>query len=225
MSIAKLYILTHGQGSAYEQYPVLIDPKNVPEAFTDERDAFYKELAKSLGIELLPGDEPPADPTDFDDFALTGPIAVGDIPTFGKALRELTLDVPTYNGRLYPNEVANDTKPEWGEPEKSILLLESDGVRIVLGSKDIDDYDVPDVQIERQPAGWAIFIHPIGGYDAVGYFYILDDGRTFFDKEYWADDEDEGFRLIEINEKLEDVVPELASHDTLPPKEAPKPGT
>ena len=51
------------------------------------------------------------------------------------------------------------------------------------GTHDYDDYDKPDLLIERRPVGWAIFLHPLGGGDPVGVIYFLDDGRSFFREE------------------------------------------
>lgn len=65
-------------------------------------------------------------------------------------------------------------------PETAILVkVLSDGLRIVLGTDDVHDYEAPDVLIERRTNGWAIFLHPIGGSDPSGYIYMLDDGRSF----------------------------------------------
>jgi len=98
-------------------------------------------------------------------------------------LQELKLVVPTYNARCFANEVERGEKQEFGEPFVHVLVREADGVRIVLGSHDFSDNDKPDIQIERQPNGWAIFLHPVGGGDPCGYAYFLDDGRSFLVKE------------------------------------------
>jgi hypothetical protein len=65
-----------------------------------------------------------------------------------------------------------------------VLIREADGVRIVLGTHDYEDYEKPDIYIERRPNGWAIFLHPLGGSDPSGFVYFLDDGRSFLAKEF-----------------------------------------
>ncbi len=97
-------------------------------------------------------------------------------------LQELKLLVPTYNAEGFPDEVAKDEMPEFGEPLVPVLIREADGVRIVLGTHDYD-CETPDIQIERRPNGWAIFLHPLGGSDPSGYVYFLDDGRSFLSPE------------------------------------------
>jgi hypothetical protein len=47
-----------------------------------------------------------------------------------------------------------------------------------MGTHDWRDNDKPDIQIERRPHGWAIFINPDAG-DTVAYVYILDSGETY----------------------------------------------
>lgn len=87
--------------------------------------------------------------------------------------------VTTYNADLFPNEVEIGRMPEFGPPRLPVLIHQVDGLRILLGTHDLDDFSKPDIQIERQPNGWVIFLHPVGGSDASGYVYILDDGRSF----------------------------------------------
>lgn len=60
-----------------------------------------------------------------------------------------------------------------------VLIYREAGVRIVLGTHDDGQLDKPDIQIERRPNGWAIFLHPIGGGDPSGIVFFLDDGRSF----------------------------------------------
>ena len=98
-------------------------------------------------------------------------------------VKELKLIVPTYNANLFPVEVAQHTMPEFGKPYKAILIREAEGVRIMLGTHDSNDVDKPDVQIERQPNGWAVFLHPLGGSDSCGKVYFRDDGHSYFLKE------------------------------------------
>lgn len=94
-------------------------------------------------------------------------------------MKELKLLVPTYNASLFAKQVAAGILPEFGPPNVPVIIRQSDGVRIVLGSHDFNELNVPDVQIERRPRGWAIFLHPLGGSDACAYIYFLDDGRSF----------------------------------------------
>jgi len=96
---------------------------------------------------------------------------------------ELKLSVPTYNNDLFADDVDQGAKPEFGDPRAAVLVREAGGVRIVLGTHDFEDMSKPDVQIERQPNGWMIFLHPLGGTDPSGYVYFLDDGRSFVKQE------------------------------------------
>jgi hypothetical protein len=92
---------------------------------------------------------------------------------------ELKLYAPTYNrGEFRATEPAEDL-PEFGEPSVPVVVRDADGVRIVLGSHDYWAKDMPDVQIERRPGGWAIFLHPVGGSDPSGYVYFLDNGLSY----------------------------------------------
>src|SRR5258707_12254861 len=91
---------------------------------------------------------------------------------------ELKLLVPTYYGDTdgKPDFAA---KSEFEEPSVPVLIHAADGVRVVLGTHDFEGSEKPDVQIERRPQGWAIFLHPVGGGDTTGLVYFLDDGRSF----------------------------------------------
>jgi hypothetical protein len=91
--------------------------------------------------------------------------------------------VPTYNGTTYPADVESGAKPEYTAPENPITIAYDNGLRLVLGAVEAGDMTKPDIQVERQPGRWVIFIHPEGGGDPVGYLYIMDDGRSFFQKE------------------------------------------
>jgi hypothetical protein len=101
-----------------------------------------------------------------------------------RKLLEMKLLVPTYNGNLYGDAVTRNEKPEFGEPNVPMLIREADGARIVLGTHEYADYDAPDVQIERQPKGWAFFLRPLGGSDPCGYMYFRDDGQSYFRPEF-----------------------------------------
>jgi hypothetical protein len=92
---------------------------------------------------------------------------------------EMKLYAPTYNhGEFRTGELPDDVA-EFGDPQVPVVVRDADGIRIVLGSHDYWAKDVPDVQIERRPGGWAIFLHPVGGSDASGYAYFLDNGLSY----------------------------------------------
>jgi hypothetical protein len=92
---------------------------------------------------------------------------------------ELLLRVPTYHGAVVAGGSGDPQREDFDEPYAPVLVRDADGVRILLGSHDDADVDRPDVQIERRPRGWAIFLHPVGGSDPSGYVYFLDDGRSY----------------------------------------------
>jgi hypothetical protein len=92
---------------------------------------------------------------------------------------ELKLLVPTYYGAANCETERFPGKEEFDEPNVPMLIREAEGVRVVLGSHDFEDLSKPDVQIERRPNGWAIFLHPVPGGDPSGLVYFLDDGRSF----------------------------------------------
>ncbi len=94
-------------------------------------------------------------------------------------MEEFRLNVPTYNANLFPAQVAAGNLPEFGPPYVPVVIREAEGIRIVLGSNDYDDMHAPDIQIERRPRGWAIFLRPVGGGDVSGFVYFVDDGRSF----------------------------------------------
>lgn len=92
-------------------------------------------------------------------------------------VRQFQLVVPTYYGTA--QAMFEMEKEEFDDPYAPVLIHEADGVRVVLGTHDYNDMDKPDIQIERRPNGWAIFLHPLGGGDPSGYVYFLDDGRSY----------------------------------------------
>ncbi len=93
-------------------------------------------------------------------------------------LKTLKLKVPTYNANYFPREVEEGTKQEFGKPLVPVVIHSADGVRVVLGTHRYMDCDKPDIMIERQPNGWVIFLHSVGGGDPCGYVYFLDDGAV-----------------------------------------------
>ncbi|MCI0640762.1 MAG: hypothetical protein L0Y70_16945 [Gemmataceae bacterium] len=94
------------------------------------------------------------------------------------------MSVPTYVG-AQPHEEKVDW-PDFAQPMVPVLVHEFEGVRVIMGSHDRINQDQPDLQIERRPHGWAIFIHPNGG-DPVACIYILDNGRTFLIPEKYTE--------------------------------------
>lgn len=100
----------------------------------------------------------------------------------GQRIKQLKLMVPTYNYSKFPGEVDRGELEEFGAPKLPVLVREAEGVRIVLGSHDYEAM-TPDVQIERQPDGWMIFLHPCAGSDACGYLFFMDNGQSYLKKE------------------------------------------
>ena len=99
-------------------------------------------------------------------------------------MRELRLRVPTYNYQLHCREVDRGTMPEFGGPLSAVVVYRDMGIRVVLGSFDRANMRSPDVQIERQPHGWVVFIHPLGGSDPSACVFMRDDGQSFVVPEY-----------------------------------------
>lgn len=64
-----------------------------------------------------------------------------------------------------------------------VVIREADSLRIVLGTHNYDEAKAPDIEIERQPNGWVVFLHPLGGGDLCGCLYFRDDGRNYFQME------------------------------------------
>jgi hypothetical protein len=93
--------------------------------------------------------------------------------------QRLLLTVPTYIGHQVGLPLPS---MEYAEPKAALVAYEDRGVRVVLGSHDPED-PMPDVQIERRPNGWAIFLHPLGGSDPCAHVYFHDDGRSWLLKE------------------------------------------
>lgn len=94
-------------------------------------------------------------------------------------MQQLRLRVPTYNANLFPTQIGTGSMPEFGPPHIPVVIHPAEGIRIVLGSYDSAEWSRPEVQIERQPNGWVIFLRPVGGGDASGLVYLLEDGRSF----------------------------------------------
>jgi hypothetical protein len=138
-------------------------------------------------------------------------------------LKRLELSVPTYYGSVAEKLAKELGLPEFGEPVVPVLVHEAEGVRIILGTHDYDDLRKPDIQIERRPNGWAIFLHPEPGGDASGFVYFLDDGRSFVLPEHgpnpieMLDRGDEPPEIDEVDGPVPDVItqdhPELGRDD------------
>jgi hypothetical protein len=92
-------------------------------------------------------------------------------------MRELKIYAPTYFGETAGYKTG--AKPEFGNPRVPVLIRAADGAMIVLGAHQYAVGKAPDIQIERRPNGWAIFLQPIAGGDSSGHLYFLDDGRSF----------------------------------------------
>lgn len=101
---------------------------------------------------------------------------------------KITAAVPTYYGSN-PNR---GRLPEYGQPVVPVLVQEVSGIRLVLGTHDANADDVSDVQVERRPRGWVVFLQHRGG-DQCGYVYFLDDGRVVLRHERLASP-----RIIEV---------------------------
>ena len=93
------------------------------------------------------------------------------------------LAVPTYVASQ-PHGDETDW-PDFAEPSVPVAIHETGGIRVIMGTHDWKDNDKPDIQIERRPHGWAVFINPDDG-DTVAYIYILDTGETYLVAEEWA---------------------------------------
>ncbi|HEV3144123.1 MAG TPA: hypothetical protein VGZ47_09590 [Gemmataceae bacterium] len=111
-------------------------------------------------------------------------------------MQELKLMVPTYYGRAIADHPGEMEGEDFGEPVVPILIHEADGIRILLGSH-CRDTEAPDVQIERRPNGWVIFLHPLPG-DEAGYVCFLDNGASMVIPET-------GNEALEIIDSFEDV--------------------
>src|SRR5262245_260057 len=86
------------------------------------------------------------------------------------------LVVPTYVASQ-PHDQNGDW-PDFAEPNVPVAVHEAEGIRVIMGTHDWKDNDKPDIQIERRPHGWAVFINPNAG-DTAAYVYILDSGETY----------------------------------------------
>jgi hypothetical protein len=132
-------------------------------------------------------------------------------------MQELKLTVPTYVANMPRKPTETNHPGDFGSPYVPVLIHQAEGVRIVLGTHNYEDYDRPDVQIERRPNGWAIFLHPSAG-DPCGYVYFLDDGRSFLVPE-WGDGAIEVLAVHEDVPELDrpQANPQIAEREVEPP--------
>ena len=109
------------------------------------------------------------------------------------------LMVPTYYGaaQVAPNFFPDNE--EYDEPRVPVLIHDAEGVRLVLGARELQDLNKPDIQIERRPNGWAVFLRPVSSGDTGVYVFFLDDGRTFLVPDGHSSEQ------IEVLEDCEDV--------------------
>lgn len=91
--------------------------------------------------------------------------------------------VPTYHAAWRPVEVERKQCSEYGSPHVALVARREDGLRVVLGTHDLEDGDSPDVLIERQPNGWIIVVRPPCTGDATAYVHMRDDGHVFLQPE------------------------------------------
>lgn len=147
-------------------------------------------------------------------------------------MEQFEMLVPTYYGMMYAKMDPHENKEDFGEPNVPVLIHHAEGVRVVLGTHDAEDMAKPDIQIERRPNGWAIFLHPIGG-STSGLVYFLDDGRSYLVPDGLPNEE---IRFVQFTEEvpliddpsIREVLPEpdvitepsaevVAPHDDIPP--------
>jgi hypothetical protein len=114
-------------------------------------------------------------------------------------MEQFEMLVPTYYGMMYAKIDPHQNKEDFGEPVVPVLIRHAEGVRVVLGTHDFEDMTQPDIQIERRPQGWAIFLHPNGGGDASGMVYFLDDGRSYILPDGLPSDE---IRFVQFQEEI-----------------------
>jgi hypothetical protein len=130
-------------------------------------------------------------------------------------MAELKLQVPTYNGNRFPEDVEAGRIKEYGEPLVPVAIYEEAGLRVVMGTHEYDnDPRKPDIVIERQPAAWAIFLHPDAG-DESAYLYIHDNGHTYLVPEHYYP----SVPPFSVVDRLRDIPGLCAPADDLPPNQ------
>lgn len=90
---------------------------------------------------------------------------------------KLRVTIPTYSGHRNA-ELATNWGDDFVDPQVPVVIAQSAGVRLYLGTRDMNNEAAPSVQVERRTCGWAILIHPNAG-DPVAAFYMTDDGKSF----------------------------------------------
>lgn len=97
--------------------------------------------------------------------------------------------VPTHHGDT--EEALAAHLAEFDDPNVPVLVEQSTGLRIVLGSHDLSNQGAPGLRIERRAKGWAIILRPKGGSHSSGCVFFLDDGRSFLVPQvsgwWWSD--------------------------------------
>jgi hypothetical protein len=114
-------------------------------------------------------------------------------------MEQFEMLVPTYYGMMHAKADPHQDNEDFGDPIVPVLIRHAEGVRVVLGTHDFEDMEKPDIQIERRPQGWAIFLHPVGGGDATGFVYFLDDGRSYLVPDGLAS---ETIHIVEFTEQV-----------------------
>lgn len=205
--MAELYLLIHEFDGECRTYPLYIRKPPNPDEITA---GFLEKLVEQLGVRYDPS---------YHRLRLTGSYRPDQIqivdsvtaPQFEEpTVAEFTVTVPTYYGDHDPYPPGKD---EWDAPHVPVLVREADGLRIVLGSHDLNNSDAPDIYVERRPNGWAFFLHPEGGNDAAGFVYFLDDSDKAYVQPEWGN-------RLEWVEPASDVIARLkrlpAPADALP---------
>lgn len=141
------------------------------------------------------------------DFAVEPPIQIGDVPMgcLPPPPTVIKTHVPTYNGKwLMDNPSLND----FDEPHVPVLVSDVEGLRVILGTHDYYDFEMPDIQIERRHNGWMLFLRPFNLGDQCGFVVMLDDGRSFVAAESAAGDAE--IKMVDFDEaiaELDDIRP------------------
>ncbi len=135
----------------------------------------------------------------------TCPVSSQDRPTKHETLIDLKMIVPTYNGKWL---LENPSLEECDGPFLPVLVTPADGLRIVLGTHEYDDFDKPGIYIERRHNGWMIFLQPHYAGDTSGFVVFLDDGHSYFAPE--LDAQEHQTMMVDFEDavaELDDIKP------------------